>query len=77
MLARAKAMGAEFRGKGANILLGPAMGPLGRMPAGGRNWEGFGSDPYLQGIAAGLTVQGVQSQGVIATAKHYIGMCHS
>lgn len=73
-LARGVGMGAEFRGKGAHIMLGPAMGPLGRMPAGGRNWEGFGSDPYLQGIAAGESILGIQSQGVVATAKHYIGM---
>lgn len=50
------------------------MGPLGRMPAGGRNWEGFGSDPYLQGAAAAATIKGIQGQGVIATAKHYIGI---
>lgn len=50
------------------------MGPLGRMPAGGRNWEGFGSDPYLQGAAAAATIKGIQGQGVIATAKHFIGI---
>lgn len=47
-------------------------GPLGRMPAGGRNWEGFGTDPYLQGVAASETIKGIQSSGVIATAKHFI-----
>src|ERR1700761_7923648 len=41
--------------------------------AGGRNWEGFGADPFLTGVAAALTVQGIQSHGVIACAKHYIG----
>ncbi|KAJ9612025.1 hypothetical protein H2200_003620 [Cladophialophora chaetospira] len=59
--------------KGVNILLGPAMGPLGRNPAGGRVWEGFGSDPVLQGVAAHETIIGIQSQGIMATAKHYIG----
>ena len=49
------------------------MGPLGRLPAAGRNWEGFGSDPYLHGIAAAETIKGMQSAGVIATAKHFIG----
>ena len=49
------------------------MGPLGRMPAAGRNWVSFGADPYLQGIAAAETVKGMQSAGVIATAKHFIG----
>lgn len=74
MYARGDGLGAEFRGKGINVILGPAMGPVGRMPAGGRNWEGFGSDPYLQGVGAALTIHGIQDNGVIATAKHYIGM---
>ncbi|KAL7269224.1 hypothetical protein RUND412_008119 [Rhizina undulata] len=60
----------EARLKGVNVILGPAMGPLGRMPAGGRNWEGFGR--YLQGVAAAETIKGIQSEGVIATAKHFI-----
>lgn len=57
MYARANAMGEEFRGKGVHVLLGPSVGPLGRSPAGGRNWEGFGSDPYLQGVAAYQSVK--------------------
>ena len=59
--------------KGVHVLLGPAMGPLGRNPAGGRNWEGFGADPVLQGVAAYETILGIQSQGVQATAKHFVG----
>ncbi|KAF6819124.1 beta-glucosidase 1 precursor [Colletotrichum sojae] len=73
MYARGVAMGKEFRGKGANIYLGPSVGPIGRKPRGGRNWEGFGSDPVLQGKAAALTIKGVQEQGVIATIKHLVG----
>ncbi|KZL81604.1 glycosyl hydrolase family 3 n terminal domain-containing protein [Colletotrichum incanum] len=73
MYARAVAMGKEFRGKGANVYLGPSVGPLGRKPRGGRNWEGFGSDPVLQGKAGALTIKGVQEQGVIATIKHLVG----
>ena len=38
----------------------------------GRNWEGFGSDPYLSGENAFFYVQGMQDQGVVANAKHYI-----
>lgn len=34
-------MGAEFRRKGANVQLGPAMN-IARVPDAGRNWEGFG-----------------------------------
>jgi hypothetical protein len=36
---RGRAHGLEARLKGVNVLLGPCVGPLGRMPAGGRNWE--------------------------------------
>lgn len=72
MYQRGKAHGQEARLKGVHVLLGPAMGPLGRMPAGGRNWEGFGSDPVLQGIAAAQTIKGIQDVGVIATAKHFL-----
>lgn len=73
MYARGQALGAEARNKGVNIQLGPTVGPLGRKPRGGRNWEGFGADPVLQGIGGAQTVQGMQSQGVIATIKHFIG----
>ncbi|KAL4865838.1 hypothetical protein BDV12DRAFT_173997 [Aspergillus spectabilis] len=72
MQQRGVAIGREARLKGVNVILGPSMGPLGMMPAGGRNWEGFGSDPVLQGVAAAETIRGIQSNGVIATAKHYI-----
>ncbi|KAF4814308.1 putative beta-glucosidase E [Colletotrichum tropicale] len=72
MYERGKAHGEEARGKGINVLLGPCVGPLGRLPAGGRNWEGFGSDPYLQGIAAAQTIKGIQEEGVIATIKHFV-----
>ncbi|KAK0728134.1 glycosyl hydrolase family 3 N terminal domain-containing protein [Lasiosphaeria miniovina] len=71
--ARGVALGREFRGKGANVYLGPTVGPLGRKPLGGRNWEGFGSDPVLQAVAAAMTIKGVQEQGVIATIKHLVG----
>ncbi|KAI0390348.1 glycoside hydrolase family 3 protein [Xylariaceae sp. FL0594] len=70
---RAIAMGQEFRAKGVNILLGPVVGPLGRVATGGRNWEGFSNDPYLCGALAYDTVQGVQSTGVITSTKHFIG----
>ena len=71
--ARGQAMGAEHRGKGVDVQLGPVAGPLGRAPAGGRNWEGFSPDPVLTGILIGETVRGIQDSGVIACAKHFIG----
>lgn len=73
MYEHGKAHGTEARLKGVNVILGPAMGPLGRLPAGGRNWEGFGPDPVLQGIAASQVIRGIQDTGVIATAKHFVG----
>ena len=73
MYERGKAHALEARGKGINVLLGPCIGSLGRMPAGGRNWEGFGPDPYLQGIAGSQTIKGIQDQGVMATIKHFVG----
>lgn len=47
---RGQEMGMEFKGKGANVILGPVAGPLGRSAYGGRNWEGFSPDPYLTGV---------------------------
>ncbi|KAF4943979.1 hypothetical protein FSARC_14805 [Fusarium sarcochroum] len=73
MHARGRAMAAEFRGKGGHVQLGPVSGPLGRHGLGGRNWEGFSSDPYLAGKAMDATVRGIQEMGVQACSKHYIG----
>lgn len=64
-------MGKEHLAKGVNIALGPMMN-LGRNAEGGRNWEGFGADPFLSGETAYETVLGMQSAGVQACAKHFI-----
>lgn len=69
--ARGLAMGQEFKGKGVHVALGPMMN-LGRIAQGGRNWEGFGADPFLSGEAAYETILGLQAGGVQACAKHYI-----
>lgn len=69
---RGQFMGEETKGCGIHVLLGPVAGPLGKIPTGGRNWEGFGADPYLQGIAMAETIEGMQAVGVQATAKHFI-----
>ena len=69
--ARGIAMGKEHVGKGVNIALGPMMN-MGRVTQGGRNWEGFGADPFLAGVAAYETILGMQSAGVQACVKHYI-----
>merc|ERR1719221_1504553 len=65
------AIGAEFAGKGANILLGPAVN-VHRIARGGRNFEYMsGEDPYLGARLARAYVHGVQTQGVMATVKHF------
>lgn len=71
MRARGLAIGQENRMKGVNVALGPMMN-MGRIAQGGRNWEGFGADPFLSGEAAYETILGLQAGGVQATAKHYI-----
>ena len=73
MYARGNAIGTESKGVGVNVQLGPVAGPLGKTPEAGRNWEGFGPDPYLNGIAMTETIQGMQGAGTQACAKHYIG----
>ena len=45
---------------------------MGRIAQGGRNWEGFGGDPFLAGEAAYETILGMQGGGVQACAKHYV-----
>ena len=37
---RGAGLGGEFKTKGVNVLLGPVIGPAGRVVLGGRNWEG-------------------------------------
>ena len=66
------AMAAEERGKGVMVQLGPMMNMV-RAPAAGRNFESFGEDPFLAAALVAAEVAGIQSQKVVATAKHFIG----
>ncbi|MDX6197828.1 MAG: beta-glucosidase [Actinomycetota bacterium] len=66
------ALGEEARTKSARVLLAPTVN-LVRSPLAGRNFECYSEDPLLTGrIAAGF-IRGVQSRGVAATVKHYVG----
>ena len=67
-----KLQGKEFYDKGVNIMLGPSLNMM-RMPIAGRVWETYGEDPFLTGEVGALIIKGIQSQGVIATAKHFVG----
>ena len=65
-----EAMGAEFSGKGATVQLGPGL-CLARVPVNGRNFEYLsGEDPWLGRAMVEPVVRGIQSQRVIANAKH-------
>lgn len=63
-------IGRDARSRGAAYLLGPGVN-IYRAPLNGRNFEYFGEDPFLAGEIAVGYINGVQSQGVSATVKHY------
>ncbi|KAG7193775.1 uncharacterized protein KQ657_000467 [Scheffersomyces spartinae] len=70
---RGLAIGKEHKAKGVHIVLGPTIGPIGLKAAGGRNWESFGADPYIQGVLGAATVEGIQEEGVVACVRHLVG----
>lgn len=63
-------IGKDARARGVNFLLGPGVN-IYRAPMNGRNFEYFGEDPFLSGQTAAAYIRGVQSEGVIATVKHF------
>lgn len=65
-------LGRDARARGVHILLGPGVN-IYRSPLCGRNFEYFGEDPFLASETAVCYIRGVQSQGVIATVKHFAG----
>ncbi len=64
-------MGRDARVRGVNIILGPGM-DMYRAPMCGRNFEYFGEDPFLASRIAVSEIEGIQSQQVMATAKHFV-----
>ena len=65
-------IGRDARAKGVHFLLGPGVN-IYRSPTNGRNFEYFGEDPFLASRIAVGYIRGVQSQGVSATVKHFMG----
>jgi beta-glucosidase len=65
-----EALGKDARARSVNFLLGPGVN-IARSPINGRNFEYLSEDPFLNGDMVVPFIQGVQSQGVIATVKHY------
>lgn len=65
-----EALGQDSRARGVHVLLGPGVN-ICRSPLCGRNFEYMGEDPYLASRTAVNYIKGVQSQGVMATIKHF------
>ncbi|MFG2750954.1 glycoside hydrolase family 3 C-terminal domain-containing protein [Streptomyces xanthophaeus] len=65
-------LGDEARRKGVHVLLAPTLN-LHRSPLAGRHFECYAEDPLLAGRTGAALVRGIQSRGVAATAKHYVG----
>src|SRR3954462_604264 len=65
-----EAMGQEAWNKGINVMLGPGLN-IARIATNGRNFEYMGEDPFLTGRTAAAAIRGIQSQNVLAQAKHY------
>ncbi|MEK3834117.1 MULTISPECIES: glycoside hydrolase family 3 C-terminal domain-containing protein [unclassified Paenibacillus] len=64
------ALGEECQAEDVHILLGPGAN-IKRSPLCGRNFEYFSEDPYLSSELTTSYVQGVQSQGVGTSLKHF------
>jgi beta-glucosidase len=65
-----EALGRDARARSVNFLLGPGVN-IARSPLTGRNFEYLSEDPFLNASLDVPFIQGIQSQGVVATVKHY------
>ena len=65
-----QAIGQEVKALGRDMILGPTVN-INRQPLWGRNFEGYGEDPYLSGKLGVAYIKGVQGEGVIPSLKHF------
>ncbi|AYG68793.1 MULTISPECIES: glycoside hydrolase family 3 C-terminal domain-containing protein [unclassified Rhizobium] len=66
------ALAGQAKSKGASVLLAPTVN-VHRSGLNGRNFECYSEDPVLTAELAVAYIQGVQSQGIAATIKHFAG----
>ncbi|MCE5324451.1 glycoside hydrolase family 3 C-terminal domain-containing protein [bacterium] len=64
-------LGKDCRSRGVHILLAPGVN-IYRSPKCGRNFEYMGEDPYLSSTMVVPLIEGIQSQEVLATIKHFV-----
>jgi beta-glucosidase len=65
-----QAIAQEVKALGRDMILGPTVN-INRVPLWGRNFEGYGEDPYLSARLGVAYIQGVQGEGVIPSVKHF------
>jgi beta-glucosidase len=65
-----EALGEEAIAQRVDVVLGPGIN-IKRSPLCGRNFEYFSEDPLVSGVLGAALVEGIQSQGVGASVKHY------
>jgi beta-glucosidase len=65
-----QAIAQEVKALGRDMILGPTVN-INRVPLWGRNFEGYGEDPYLAARLGVAYIKGVQSEGVIPSVKHF------
>jgi len=70
-----EALGREARIRGFNCQLAGGINLL-RDPRNGRNFEYFSEDPWHSAVLAAEQVNGIQSQQVMSTLKHYTINCN-
>jgi beta-glucosidase len=65
-----RAIAQEVKALGRDMILGPTVN-INRVPLWGRNFEGYGEDPYLAARMGVAYIRGVQGEGVIPSVKHF------